>query len=143
MGRGANVALAAAFAATACTAGRSAAHSIATPSRPPSPLPAAESRFAPFTADPGRRLLVPLTKSSGSRVIHLPRYLGDYEIEFQCLGVGVAAYQLDVVVQRWRCGEPILDEQTASGEPLKSLRIRAGRFQRWQVLVQAGHTPVE
>jgi hypothetical protein len=97
---------------------------------------------APFVADPGRRSLLPLTAGSGSRVIRLQRYLGDYEIQFQCLGIGAAAYQLDAIVQWWRCGEPIFDEKNASGEPLGSLRIRAARSQRWRVLVQAGHTPL-
>jgi hypothetical protein len=143
MGWGAKVALAFTLAATACTAGHPVVHSVATPSRPSSALRAAESTFAPFAADAGRRLLVPLTRGTGSRVIHLQRFLGDYEIQFQCVGVGAVAYQLDAAVQPWRCGEPILDEETASGEPLRSLRIRAGRSQRWQVLVQAGHTPVE
>ena len=46
MGWGAKVALAFTFAATACTAGHPVVHSVATPSRPSSALPAAESTFA-------------------------------------------------------------------------------------------------
>lgn len=143
MGRGAAVALAWICAvATGCTAARPAGRAVSPSSPQHSASLSAESKFAPFVADPGRRSLVPLTTGVGSRVFHLERYFGDFEIDFQCLGRGSAVYQLDGVVQRWRCGEPVLDEEkTASRGPLASLMIHAAPSQRWQVLVQAGHTP--
>jgi len=143
MGRALNVALAAACTvAAACTAAHPATRSIAGPGRPSSVSPAAEPRFAPFDAAPGRRSFLPPTTASGSRVIRLQRYVGDYEIQFQCLGTGAAVYQLDGIARQWQCGQPILDEETTTRRPLASLSIRAARSQRWQVLVQAGHTPM-
>ena len=124
-------------------------HREATP--PQTPHVSAESKqpsamtqtFAPFTADPSRRVLVRLITGSGDRRIAVPAFRGDYEIEFQCLGQGSATYGLDSREQSWRCGTPILDERTATGATHHVVFIRADSTTRWQLLMQQGHTPVE
>jgi len=128
---------------TACTAGHSAYRHSVQPTRSANSAGAAESTLAAFDIDPDRRSIVGLTRGTGRRAIRLPHYRGDYEIQFQCIGGGAAEYELYGVAQHWRCGQPILDEETASPDASTLLIIRASATQKWQVVIQEGHTSVE